>query len=191
MALMANMEVRGEWVLREWGAHWKARLSGHPRENLSKEINARKDAGDTLKEIEALKQLYPHMSYEDALDAQKYAPLPRRPQVSPPVPGMAQIERDVSHACKTIGEMIWDRFCLDELGISDPGDIPSTHWQGRQQAILGVRFLVREVYVIGTPVRSPKYPKSSFDWCYPYAARAKDRTDDGKLTTLRLVRAEL
>lgn len=188
---MANMEVRGEWVLREWGAHWKARLSGNPRENLSKEINARKSAGDTLKEIEALKQLYPHMSYEDALDAQKYAPLPRRPPVSFPIPGMAQLERDVSLACRSVGEDMWARFCREELGIVDSEDIPSTNWQGNQQAILAVRFLIRQVYVIGTPVRSPKYPKSEFDWIYPWSQRAKDRTADGKLTTLRIVRSLL
>lgn len=167
------MSQSAETKLRTWGAHWRARMEGYPLENLSREPLRIIEEGDTEKEIIALKKLHPKLTPEEALEAIKYGPTRRHIPVSYGLPDMAQLENAVFKASRTTAEALWERFTTEELGC-EPEALLWTSWKGNVFAVQAVRYLLRQVYVCGVGTRS-KWPKSSFDFIYPYSMEPSQR----------------
>lgn len=210
--------MSAESVLRAWGLHWRARLEGCPKERLAPDRAVLELAeGDALKHIEAMKVLHPRLTYEEAVEATKYGPVPRSHPLSYELPSIAQIERQVSVACLAVGSSLWERYKSESgwspqpppkfrtrlrveidrdgqwWGIEEPHPdvlLPRSEFQGRVFANVGVRYLVRQVYVCGCGTRS-KWPGSSFDWLYPYASDPDHRNGNGRESTVRMVRSEI
>lgn len=205
--------MTAEAKLRTWGCHWRARLDGSPVERLGfTHTEPEMKPGDVLKEIEILKERFPRMDFDQAREAVKYAPMPRTAPMTPRTPGMADLEREVSLAIQTTGDNLWETCKSEAGGVVAPlkvcekllvghtpdgtvygstvmvrQDMRLSDHQGRLMARLGVRYLVRQVYVIGTGVR--RWPGSSFDWIYPYAIVERARKSDGREATLNLVKS--
>ena len=182
--VMEESEAR-DGKLRVWGFHCRARMEGCPKEDLSRESTVLKEAGDNIAEAAALKILHPRLTEDEAREAMKYGPPARCRPVSYQLPEIAQLEREVSQATMKVGVELWERFAYEELGVTDWSDLPSSYWQARLQSVQGVRYLVRQVYVLGTKVR--QWPGSSFDWVYPYAIKENRKDRHGREVTVRLV----
>lgn len=183
------MSQSAETKLRTWGAHWRARMEGYPLENLSREPLRIIEEGDTEKEIIALKKLHPKLTPEEALEAIKYGPTRRHIPVSYGLPDMAQLENAVFKASRTTAEALWERFTTEELGC-EPEALLWTSWKGNVFAVQAVRYLVREVYVVGRGVRGSWRP-TEFDWIYSYAIDRRARKSNGREATLSMVRANM
>lgn len=205
-----------EAKLRTWGAHWSARLDGCAKENLSVEPMRVQEEGDNEKATLALKLLHPRLTPEEALEAIKYGPTRRHVPVSYGLPDMAQLDMEVSLACRTVAETLYGAYkCQNganpeapllfkkQMTVCQVGDdvfgqvltrrenVRLTGHQGAVFSRLAVRFLVREVYVLGVGLRS-KWRGSSFDFLYPYALEPKDRRgQSGREATLNMVKREL
>lgn len=186
------MNGYGETLLRVWGSHWRARLEGAPKERLGSDREVLElQEGDVLAHIEAMKALHPRLTYEEALEAVKYGQGARCHPLSHTLPDMAGLERTVSLACLGVGSLLWERYWSENLRYPDISGAPSNAYQGRLMCRVGVRFLVREVYVLGRTSLRSKWPGSSFDWLYPYAEERPEKRRCGREATIARVKAEL
>ena len=184
-----NRRQSAETKLRVWGVHWRARLEGYPLENLSVEPLRVIEEGDTEKEINALKLLHPRLTPEEAREAIKYGPTRRHMPVSYGLPDMADLENAVFLASRRAADALWERFTSEELGC-EPEALLWTSWKGKVTAVQAVKYLVREVYVVGRGLRGSWRP-TEFDFIYPYAIEQRARKSNGREATLGLVKASL
>lgn len=186
------LTMTAETVLRTWGMHWRARMEGCPKERLGRDAEVLElQEGDALAHIEAMRALHPRLGYEEAVEAVKYGPSAKCHPLSYELPEMAQIERDVSMACLAVGTVLWERYWAENGRYPVFDGSPSNRWQGEKMARFGVRFLVRQVYVLGCTSLRSKWPGSSFDFLYPYAEQRPDRRRSGRESTIGLVKAEI
>ena len=191
------MEDLRDGKLRVWGAHWRARAEGCPKEDLSREPLIVLEEGDNEKEIEAMKVLHRNLTPDEAAELRKYGPNRGAHPLSYELPDMAQLEREVSDACSRVGAAIWERYKHEtewapggrhrtvirtesrEDGLwgileHENANVPLSDWQGLLFARIGVRFAVRQVYVCKAGTRS-QWPGSSFDFLYPYVTEPGQR----------------